>query len=172
MQQCLLKPVETSDTSRYNISSLRRNVHILQDNNFLHLDPESASQSLPISSFAYEMLSTPFKSTLPLVTVNKSLSKPSLYYQFPLRTPLAILAAKKKYKPVTLKTQPIMTELPECFRIICNIIGDPLASLPMLPKHLKPFRPHGRYTLERKEYIDDAHSGDFLWPVEQDLILE
>ena len=63
-----------------------------------------------------------------------------------------------------------MTDLPERFRIVRNIIGDPLENLPTLPKHPEPFRPSGRYTLERKTYIDNAHPGDFLWPVERDLM--
>jgi hypothetical protein len=63
-----------------------------------------------------------------------------------------------------------MAELPERFRIVRNILGDPLETLPTLPKHPGPFRQHGRYTLERKEYIDNAHPGDFLWPIERDLM--
>jgi hypothetical protein len=63
-----------------------------------------------------------------------------------------------------------MTELPERFRITRNIIGDPLNTLPILPKYPEPFRPNGCYTLERKTYIDDVHPGDFLWPVKRDLM--
>ena len=125
---------------------------------------------MPLSLYAYKPSSTPLASTLPLSPVNKSLCDLSTYYRSPPQTPLAILAAKKKYKPVALKIRPVMTELPERFRITRNILGDPLDTIPTLPKHPEPFRPHGRYTLERKEYIDKAHPGDFLWPVERDLM--
>jgi hypothetical protein len=37
--------------------------------------------------------------------------------------------AKKKYKPVALKVRPILGELPDKFRIIRDIVGDPLMSL-------------------------------------------
>jgi len=62
--------------------------------------------------------------------------------------PLAILAAKKKYKPVSKKVRPVMTDLPERFRIIRNIVGDPLTGMPVLSKIPPPFQPTQRYTLE------------------------
>ena len=37
-----------------------------------------------------------------------------------------------KYKPVTLKTKPVIGELPDEFRIQGEIIGDPLAEMPEL----------------------------------------
>jgi hypothetical protein len=43
------------------------------------------------------------------------------------------IAAKKKYKPVHLKVKPVIGELPDKFRIIRNIIGDPLKDLLTLP---------------------------------------
>src|SRR5271155_707005 len=39
----------------------------------------------------------------------------------------------KKYKPVTLKIKPVGSTLPSQFRIVRNIIGDPLTDLPILP---------------------------------------
>jgi hypothetical protein len=63
-----------------------------------------------------------------------------------------------------------MAELPERFRIVRNIIGDPLEALPTLPTNPPPFQPGDRYTLERKEYIDKIHSDDFLWTAERDLM--
>jgi hypothetical protein len=87
------------------------------------------------------------------------------------RAPLAAFAgAKKKYKPVAQKVQPMLADLPERFRIIRNIIGNPLASMPPLPTHPPPYKPTGRYTEERKLVIDNAHVGDFLWPTERDLM--
>ena len=38
--------------------------------------------------------------------------------------------AKRKYKPVALKVCPVIAGLPEQFRIVCDIHGDPLATLP------------------------------------------
>src|SRR5271155_5962521 len=61
------------------------------------------------------------------------------------------LDGKKKYKPVARKIKPFIGELPNKFRIIRNIIGDPLEHLLSLPTRPPPFSPKGRYTQERKE---------------------
>jgi hypothetical protein len=85
--------------------------------------------------------------------------------------PLAAFAgAKKKYKPIARKVQPMLADLPKRFHIIRNIIGDPLASMPPLPMHPPPYKPTGRYTEERKLVIDNVHVDDFLWPAERDLM--
>ena len=42
------------------------------------------------------------------------------------------LVTKKKYKPVALRTKPVIRELPDKFQIIWNIKGDPLQDLPVL----------------------------------------
>ena len=84
--------------------------------------------------------------------------------------PLVTFAAKKKYKPVARKVQPILGTLPSRFRIERNIIGDPLAGLPVLPTHPPPFAPCGRYTKERRAKMDDLHPQGFLWPAERDLM--
>ena len=55
---------------------------------------------------------------------------------------------KKKYKPVALKVRPVLTDLPDKFRIIRNITGDPLADIPILDPNPAEFAPYGRYTLE------------------------
>jgi len=83
---------------------------------------------------------------------------------------VSVLAAKKKYKPVALKTRPILADLPDKFRIIRNIIGDPLADMPTLSPNPPPFNPTGRYTTENRDRIDKVHSGDFLWPAERNLM--
>ena len=86
-------------------------------------------------------------------------------------TPYATFAAtKKKYKPVALKTRPVLGTVPERFRIVRNITGDPLASMPQLPTNPGDYVPTGRYTQERKEAFDKAHDGDFLWPKERKLL--
>ena len=79
---------------------------------------------------------------------------------------VSVLTAKKKYKPVALKTRPILADLPDKFRIIRNIIGDPLADMPTLSPNPPPFNLTGRYTTENRDRIDKVHSGDFLWPAE------
>ncbi len=84
-------------------------------------------------------------------------------------TPLSSYAGKK-YKPVAKKIRPVATELPERFRITRNIKGDPLSALPELPTRPTPFEPTKRYTAARKEVIDAAHPGDFLWPEERLLL--
>lgn len=81
-----------------------------------------------------------------------------------------VLCLAKKYKPVHLKIRPVLGELPDRFRIRREIIGDPLAKLPTLPTKPPEFRPKGRYTEERKEKMDAAHSGDFLTPDERKLM--
>src|ERR1700679_1513999 len=77
--------------------------------------------------------------------------------------------AAKKYKPVALKVKPVIGELPGKFRIIRNIIGDPLKDMPRLSTTPPPFTPTGRYNAERKEIIDKNHPG-FLLPGERDLL--
>ncbi|PIL33987.1 hypothetical protein GSI_03695 [Ganoderma sinense ZZ0214-1] len=79
-------------------------------------------------------------------------------------------AAKKKYKPVARKVRPLLSELPEKFRIVRNIVGDSLADLPPLnPNPPKEFLPGTRYTAERHEELRARHA-KFLWPVELDLL--
>ena len=68
----------------------------------------------------------------------------------PSDTPLTALVTKKKYKPVALKTHPVLGTLPSKFCIERNIIGDPLTDIPTIPPILPPFAPHGRYTEERR----------------------
>ena len=78
----------------------------------------------------------------------------------------AFAATKKKYKPVAKKVRPVITDLPDHFRIVRNITGDPLASMPKLNPHPTQFSPSTRYSLERKAIVDNNHPGDFLWPEE------
>ena len=75
-----------------------------------------------------------------------------------------------KYKPVALKTRPVVQELPAEFRIKREILGDPLAEMPKLSPNPPDFVPTGRYTQERKDHFDIVHGGDFLLPEERKLI--
>ena len=79
-------------------------------------------------------------------------------------------ATKKKYKPVSKKTRPIYGELPEKYRIVREITGDPLADLPALNPNPPAFSPTGRYTEERMKLFDAAHRPGFLWPAERNLM--
>ena len=79
-------------------------------------------------------------------------------------------AAKKKYKKVADKIRPVYQELPEKFRIVRDIKGDPLEGMPQLSRQPPDFVSTGRYTAERKEQMDKAHGGDFLWPEERKLV--
>ncbi|KAG5334284.1 hypothetical protein C0989_003528 [Termitomyces sp. Mn162] len=49
--------------------------------------------------------------------------------------------AKKKYKPVTMKTKPITSHISKDFQIECQIIGNPLATIPLLNPNPPPFIP-------------------------------
>jgi hypothetical protein len=75
-----------------------------------------------------------------------------------------------KYKPVALKTRPVIQELPPEFRIKREIIGDPLAEMPKLSPNPPDFVPTGRYTEERRDKIDKIHGEDFLLPEERKLM--
>jgi Integrase zinc binding domain/RNase H-like domain found in reverse transcriptase len=75
-----------------------------------------------------------------------------------------------KYKPVALKTRPVVQELPAEFRIKREILGDPLAEMPELSTNPPDFVPTGRYTQERKDQFDKVHEGDFLLPEERKLM--
>jgi len=78
--------------------------------------------------------------------------------------------AGKKYKPIAQKIRLVKGTLPEEFRIIRNIKGDPLADMPILDPILPDFEPLGRYTLERKEHMDHVHDQEFLWPEEMKAV--
>jgi hypothetical protein len=69
------------------------------------------------------------------------------------------IAAKKKYKPIHLKVKPVIEELPDKFRIIRNIIGDPLKDLLALPTDPPQFKPTGHYTKEHKDKFDTLTFG-------------
>jgi hypothetical protein len=78
--------------------------------------------------------------------------------------------ASKKYKPVAKKVRPVLAELPDKFRIVRNITGDPLAGMPTLNPCPPPFVPTQRYSKERRDIVDKNHPGDFLWPQERELM--
>ena len=87
----------------------------------------------------------------------------------PVTTKAAKKPTKKKYKPVALKVKPIIGELPDKFRIIRNIVGDPLKGMPTLDPNPTLFKPTGRYNQERKDLFDKNHEG-FLLAEERKLL--
>jgi hypothetical protein len=84
------------------------------------------------------------------------------------RKDLKGIAHKKRYKKVATRVRPVETETPPEFRIIRNIIGDPLADLPTLPTNPPEFTPGVRYTEERAKKLRINQSG-FMWPEEEKL---
>ena len=67
-------------------------------------------------------------------------------------------ATKKKYKPVAVKVRPLKAPVPEYFRIIRHITGNPLANLPQINyTNIPPFVPTGRYTAERAKDFEERH---------------
>jgi len=71
-----------------------------------------------------------------------------------------------KYKPVAKKVKPILGTLPSEFRIVRNIMRDPLKDMPKLNPNPPDFEPKGRYTEERMKQMDALHNEDFMWPEE------
>ena len=78
--------------------------------------------------------------------------------------------AGKKYKPVDKKVRPVYDDLPQKFRIIREIKGNPLENMPVLSCNPPDFEPKGRYSLERKEHMDKVHGQGFLLPEEMKLV--
>lgn len=144
----------------------------------------SSSCSLPlVTTYSTSLTPAPQLSTLfPSSTSNtystyslttKSFSHPKSLHDTPnLAEPSlsTYVVLKKKYKPVAQKIYPIIGEVPEHFRIVCNIKGDLLTNMPPLFPHPPLFTPTGRYTLKRCNLMDRAHSKAFLLPAEHDLL--
>jgi hypothetical protein len=77
----------------------------------------SASDQFHVPKNA-SMVFTPMQTTLSNSFPFYVTSIDSIYLMF--------VATKKKYKPVAQKVRPVIAELPDHFRIIQNIVGDPL----------------------------------------------
>jgi hypothetical protein len=75
---------------------------------------------------------------------------------------------KRKYRKAEDRIQSIVTQLPEEFCIVRNIIGDPLENMLVLPTHPPDFVPGLRYTQEWYEKLKLNPNG-FLWPEEEKL---
>src|SRR5713226_4601894 len=126
--------------------------------------PPSDPTSLSSRSVLLDTVSTPHSPATyrTLLYPVKTLPSPS--------EQVLTFAAKRKYKPVALKVRPVLADLPEKYRITRNIIGDPLTSLLTLTPTPPPFMSTGRYTEIQRDIIDKAHSSEFLWPSERELM--
>ncbi|KAF7350636.1 Integrase catalytic domain-containing protein [Mycena sanguinolenta] len=125
-------------------------------------DSTRTDNFVPLFSISSPALPSPFDYAIPSI--------PTPSHSNDLLPPLARVFATKKYKPVAQKICPVLGTLPDKFRIERHIIGDPLTDIPPLNPNPPPFTPTDRYTAERRDIIDAAHPGDFLWPKEQRLM--
>jgi hypothetical protein len=75
---------------------------------------------------------------------------------------------KRKYRKAEDRIQPIVTQLPEEFCIVRNIIGDPLENMLVLPTHPPDFFPGLQYMQEWYEKLQ-LNPDSFLWPEEEKL---
>ena len=82
---------------------------------------------------------------LTLIPDSVSNPSPTNHIDFPDPIPVYI-STRKKYKPVHLKVKPVIGNLLDKFRIIKNIIGDPLKDLLTLPTDPPRFKPIPRST--------------------------
>ena len=129
--------------------------------------PQEPSSDLPKDQFIsipQQLLYSPKKILLPIcLTLFTDSISDSIVDHACNQDPIPIyILAKKKYKPVHLKVKPVIGALPDKFRIVRNIIGNPLKDLPTLPTDAPKFKPTGCYTQERKDKFDEAHPG-FPW---------
>lgn len=88
----------------------------------------------------------------------------------PVHRKVATYLGKKKYKTVAEKIRPVFAELPDEFRIVREIKGNPLEGMPEISAQPRDFVPTGRYTQERKDEMDKVHREGFLWPEECKLV--
>jgi hypothetical protein len=112
------------------------------------------------SALSYPLMTCLATSLVPTLclapTVNPSLSGDCHAY-----------VGKKKYKLVTKKVKPIGATLPEEFRIVRNIQGDPLVDLPILSPFPINFLPTSRYDQASFDIIEKNHLHGFLTAEEQ-----
>lgn len=77
------------------------------------------------------------------------------------------------YKKVALRVKPLLTDLPEEFRIVRRSHPDPLGGMPELPEKAPEFREGKRFTRERYEKMkEEIEEERFLWDEEIALALE
>jgi hypothetical protein len=141
-----------SDSSLRSTSHTSTYVSVPPSNTFAHTSPPLSNKSAP----------THDTSASDTATLSDTSSASELLHIQPYESIFA--AQKKKYKPVTQKVRLILAELPERFRIIHNITGNPLANMPALDPNPPPFQPTSHYTEDRCEALHKVHSEEFLQP--------
>ena len=165
-----LTACDSSSLSDIHVSSLRYLSKTPTDTFSLHIPsvPLVSSNAISVPTGS-DCISVPRVPSLPTCSdCNTLLLVPVDHFDTDLLQTSTFVT--RKYKPVAKRTHPVMAELPEKYRIIRNIVGDPLADMPQLNPNPPPFTPTGRYTMENKAIIDKAHPGDFLWPAERELM--
>jgi hypothetical protein len=73
------------------------------------------------------------------------------------------------YKPVTKKVRTMPTAMPAEYRVVHQLLADPLAGLPSLPSRPPEFCPGMRYIRERADKLD-LNPTKWLWPEELKLV--
>jgi hypothetical protein len=76
---------------------------------------------------------------------------------------------KRKYREAEDRIQPIVMQLLEEFRIICNIIRDPLENMLVLPMH-PPNLVAGLQYMQEWYKKSQLNPNGFLWPEEEKLV--
>ncbi|KAG5329850.1 hypothetical protein C0989_009252 [Termitomyces sp. Mn162] len=79
---------------------------------------------------------------------------------------------KKKYKPITMKTKPVASHVSEDFRIKCQIIGNPLVTIPQLNPNPPPFILTKQFTSEQQAKLVKDHDTGFLTTGEINVLVD
>ena len=151
-----VNPVPAQDASRPPVSTSTALIPYTTKG-FPWLPPQKSSTTPCVTQYE---LRAPAVSTYALITevIDESPEQDDTLFT-PEPEPTTIhLKTGKKYKPVALKTKPVLGELAEKFRIVRTIKGDPLEHLPKLSPNPPKYSPCGRYTQERKDLFDKANN--------------
>ena len=162
-----LQPASTFPFCIYSHNIPRLPFTITMTQNSMQRQHESNKDHLTINRPMNEATDTisPTNSAMELT----SISLTSVHTSVPYLVRDSNLKTKKKYKPVAQKVRAVLGEMPEKFRVMRKIIGDPLKDLPKLSPNPPPFIPTGRYNQERKEIIDKMNPR-FLLPAKRELL--
>jgi hypothetical protein len=113
------------------------------DQSITKTDFSSSAYQSQAAGSTYQLRSTS-PATTPTTNISEDCQKSS-------EEQVSTFTAKKKYKPVALKTRLLIADLPDKFRIVRNIIGNPLADLPILSPHPPPFKPASHGLIRRED---------------------
>ena len=79
---------------------------------------------------------------------------------------------KKKYKPVTMKTKPVASQVSKDFRIEQQILGNSLATIPQLDSNLPPFILTPHFSNNQKATFVKEHNTGFLTQTELNVLVD